>query len=88
MGIARPRRKRVRDARNQLRALLAEAAKGWPTTITRHGRAIVAAVPVDTIKPRPHQMPLTPLARSGKGLWGRDSATTTRRPRGEWGRWT
>jgi len=86
MDMARPQRKGVQDARNELPALLAEAAKGRPTIITRHGRAIAAVVPVDTIRHRARQMPLTPLARSGKGLWGRNSAETIRRLRGEWDR--
>jgi prevent-host-death family protein len=86
MIMAKPRRKGVQDARNELPSLLAEAAKGRPTIITRHGRSIAAIVPVDAMKGRARQMPLIPLARSGKGLWGRDSARTMQRLRGEWER--
>jgi prevent-host-death family protein len=86
MNMAKPQRKGIQDARNQLPSLVAEAAKGWPTIITRHGRAIAAIVPVDAMKGRAGQMPLIPLARSGQGLWGRHSVRTIRHLRGEWDR--
>jgi len=44
MGMVRPRRKGVQDARNERSSLLAEATKGRPTIITRHGRAIAVVV--------------------------------------------
>lgn len=84
--MARPVRKGVEDARNQLPALLAEAEKGRSTIITRHGRSIAAIVPVTGAQCGARQRALTTLAGSGKGLWGRDSARTLRRLRDEWSR--
>jgi len=84
--MVKPQRKGAQDARNQLPSLLADAAKGRSTIITRHGRSIAALVPVDGLEGRARQGPLTPLARSGRGLWGKDSTSTIRRLRGEWGR--
>ncbi len=84
--MTRPNRKGVEDARNQLPALLAEAEKGRATIITRHGRSIAALVPVDRAAAGPCQKSLAGLAGSGKGLWGKDSAKTLRRLRGEWTR--
>jgi prevent-host-death family protein len=84
--MAKPQRKGVQDARNQLPSLLADAAKGRSTIITRHGRSIAAIVPVDGLEGRARQRPLTPLAGSGRGLWGASSARTIRRLRDEWGR--
>lgn len=81
-----PKRKGVEAARKELPALLAEAEKGRSTIVTRHGRAIAAIVPVDGAAATQRQKPLTALAGSGKGLWGRDSATTLRRLRDEWTR--
>jgi prevent-host-death family protein len=84
--MIKPRRRGVQDARNQLPSLLADAAKGRPTIITRHGRSIAAIVPVGGLEGRGRQMPLAPLAGSGRGLWGRDSTRVIRRLRGEWDR--
>lgn len=84
--MARPNRKGVEEARNQLPALLAEAEKGRATVITRHGRSIAAIVPVDRATLGQRQKPLVGLAGSGKGLWGKDSSKTLRRLRGEWNR--
>jgi prevent-host-death family protein len=44
--MSRPSRKDVEDARNQLPALVAQAARGHCTIITRHGRSIAAIAPV------------------------------------------
>jgi prevent-host-death family protein len=84
--MARPQRKGVEDARNQLPALLDEAERGRSTIITRHGRSVAAIVPVDRATARGRQKPLASLAGSGKGLWGKDSAKTLRRLRDEWSR--
>ena len=81
-----PSRKGVQDAREQLPALLAEAEKGRRTIITRHGRSVAAIVPIDEAGPAARQRPLAPLAGSGRGLWGRDSARSLRRLREEWNR--
>ena len=78
-------RKGVQEAREQLPALLAEAEKGRSTVITRHGRSIAAIVPVAKAQSQ-SQKSLTPLAGSGKGLWGADSTRTLRRLRDEWSR--
>jgi prevent-host-death family protein len=84
--MSRQERKGVEDARSQLPSLLAEAERGRSTIITRHGRPIAAIVPVGRAAGRPRQMSLLGLAGSGKGLWGRDSAKTLRKLRGEWDR--
>jgi prevent-host-death family protein len=84
--MSRARRRGVEDARNQLPALLAEAEKGHATVITRHGRSIAAIVPVGRMSSGQRQKSLAALAGSGKGMWGRDSARTLRRLRGEWSR--
>jgi prevent-host-death family protein len=86
MPMVKPQRKGVQDARNQLPSLLADAAKGRPTIITRHGRSIAAIVPIDGVEGRARQRPLVPLAHSGRGLWGKDSTKAVRRLRGEWDR--
>ena len=83
--MAKLRHKGVEQTRNQLPALLAEAEKGNATIITRHGRSIAALVPIKDI-PGSRQKPLTPLAGSGKGMWGRDSTVAVRRLRDEWSR--
>ena len=78
-------RKGAEEARNQLPALLAEAAKGRTTLITRHGRSVAAIVPVAGLAGGARQKPLVSLSGSGKGLWGKASARTVRRLREEWG---
>lgn len=78
-------RKGAEEARNQLPALLAEAEKGRATIITRHGRSIAALVPMKSVTSA-RQKPLTPLAGSGKGMWGKDSTRLVRRLRDEWNR--
>ncbi len=79
-------RKGVEEARNQLPDLLDAAEKGQATVITRHGRPVAALVPVDALAAALRQAPLTPLAGSGRGLWGKSSARTLRRLRDEWER--
>jgi prevent-host-death family protein len=84
--MARPQRKGVEDARNQLPALLDEAERGRSTIITRHGRSVAAIVPVDHAATGSRQKSLLGLAGSGRGLWGKDSAKTLRHLRDEWRR--
>ena len=79
-------RKGAEEARNQLPDLLEAAEKGQSTIISRHGRPVVALVPISAYGAVVRQEPLTPLAGSGRGLWGRDSARTLRRLRDEWSR--
>jgi len=83
--MAKLRRKGAEEARNQLPALLAEAEKGRTTIITRHGRSIAALVPVKGVT-NFQQKALTSLAGSGKGMWGRNSASSVRQMRDEWSR--
>jgi prevent-host-death family protein len=78
--------KGAEEARNQLPALLAEAAKGRATLITRHGRSVAAIVPATELAGGARQKPLTSLSGSGRGLWGKASIRTVRRLREEWGR--
>jgi prevent-host-death family protein len=71
------------EARQQLPAILAAAAAGEITVITRHGRQIAAVVPAEAIKPaRPAS--LLPLAGTGRKLWGADSRKAVARLRDEW----
>ena len=60
--------KGAEEARKQLPALVAAAAEGRTTIITRHGRAVAAVVPASQVSPAKKQSPLTSLAGSGKGL--------------------
>lgn len=80
------RRKGAEEARNQLPDLLEAAEKGRSTIITRHGRPVAALVPIETYDATVHQQSMMPLAGSGRGLWGRDSANTIRKLRDEWSR--
>ncbi|MBI5506180.1 MAG: type II toxin-antitoxin system Phd/YefM family antitoxin [Deltaproteobacteria bacterium] len=83
--MARQQRKGAEEARNQLPALLAAAERGRTTIITRHGRGVAALVPLEEVAGT-HQSALTPLAGSGRGLWGSDSTHAVRRMRDEWNR--
>lgn len=77
--------KGAEQARQQLPAILAAAAAGRTTVITRHGREIAAVVPVSAVRTaRP--VSLLSLAGSGRGLWGRDSSKAIARLRDEWTR--
>jgi prevent-host-death family protein len=65
--------KGAEEARNQLPHLIAEAAQGRSTIITKHGRAVAALVPIDAFEAAVRQAPLTPAAGTGRGLWGKSS---------------
>ena len=73
-------RREARAARVEFLFLLAAAASGRTTIITRRGRSVAALVPVKSVA-IPKQRPLTGLAGSGRGLWSRDRAAATRRLR-------
>lgn len=77
--------KGAEQARQQLPSLLADAAAGITTLITRHGRVVAAIVPADAATREP-QASLLALAGSGKGLWGTDSARAVADLRDEWSR--
>ena len=77
--------KGAEEARQQLPSILAAAAAGRSTIITRHGREVAAVVPATSVKPL-KPMPLMALAGSGRGLWGKRSAQTIARLRDEWSR--
>jgi prevent-host-death family protein len=78
--------KGAEEARNQLPHLLEAAEKGRSTVITKHGRPVAALVPIDAYNAAIRQQPLIPVAGSGRGLWGKDSARTIRKLRDEWSR--
>jgi len=78
--------KGAEEARNQLPHLLDEAEKGRSTVITKRGRPVAALVPIEAYDAAVRQEPLTPLTGSGRGLWGKSSARTIRKLRGEWSR--
>jgi prevent-host-death family protein len=77
-------RKGAEEARSQLPSLLEQAEAGRSTLITRHGRPVAVVAPVASVAAAGRQAPLTPLAGSGRGLWGEDSAATIAELRGEW----
>ena len=79
-------RKGAEEARNQLPDLLEAAEKGRSTIITRHGRPVAALVPIETYSAAIRQQPLTPVAGSGRGLWGKNGTRTLRKVRDEWSR--
>ncbi len=79
-------KKGVEEARSQLPRLLTSAEKGEVTIITRHGRPVAALVPMAVYGGALRQRSLLPLAGSGFGLWGKDSAETLRQLRDEWNR--
>lgn len=83
--MARIQRRAAEEARAQLPTLLADAENGRTTIITRHGRSVAALVPVQNVGGG-RQRPLTELAGSGKGLWGRDGAAAVPQLRNEWNR--
>ena len=78
--------KGAEEARKHLPALVAAAVEGRTTIITRHGRAVAAVVPADSIRPAAKQSPITPIAGTGKGLWGKDSTRSIAKLRDEWSR--
>ncbi|HEY3800381.1 MAG TPA: type II toxin-antitoxin system prevent-host-death family antitoxin [Caulobacteraceae bacterium] len=77
-------RKGAEAARSQLPSLLDDAERGRATIITRHGREVAVVAPLSAVGARAGQPPLTPLAGTGRGLWGEDSADTLRKLRDEW----
>jgi prevent-host-death family protein len=77
-------RKGAEAARSQLPSLLDDAESGHATIITRHGRDVAVVAPMEALGAGAAQAPLTPLAGSGRGLWGEDSAETLRKLREEW----
>lgn len=77
--------KGAEEARQQLPAILAAAAAGQTTMITRHGRQIAAVVPAAAIKAS-KPASLLALAGSGRTLWGSDSGKTIAELRDEWKR--
>ena len=82
----KPRHQGVEEARKQLPALVEQAASGAVTVITRHGRPMAALVPLDRYGGSGQPQSLLPLAGSGRGLWGRNSAASIRKLRDEWSR--
>ena len=86
LEISKVIRKGAEEARNQLPHLLEAAEDGRSTVITKHGRPVAALVPIDDYMATVRQEPLTPVAGSGRALWGRNSAQTIRKLRDEWSR--
>ena len=78
--------KGAEEARNHLPELLDAAEKGRSTVITKRGRPVAVVAPITAYGVANRQHPLTPLAGSGRGLWGSDSAQTLRELRDEWSR--
>ena len=82
---SRPVSKGAEEARQQLPAILAAAAAGRSTIITRHGRAVAAVVPASDLAQR-KPASLQALAGTGRGMWGKASAHTIDKLRDEWNR--
>ena len=78
--------KGAEEARNQLPLLLEAAEDGRSTIITKHGRPVAALVPIDDYIAPARQEPLTPMAGSGRALWGKNSARIFGELRHEWPR--
>lgn len=78
--------KGVEDARNQLPALVEDAAAGRPTVITKRGRPLAALVPLEVYTAGGGQQSLLPLEGTGRALWGKSSTRTLRKLRDEWNR--
>ena len=49
-------------------------------------RPVAALVPIEAYGAAIRQQPLTPVAGSGRGLWGQNSTRTLRKLRDEWSR--
>jgi prevent-host-death family protein len=83
--LPKPISKGVEEARQHLPAILAAAAAGRTTIITRHGRVVAAVVPAtDARKSKP--VSLQSLAGTGRGMWGKSSGKTISKLRDEWNR--
>jgi prevent-host-death family protein len=80
------RRTGAEEARNQLPELLDAAENGQSTIITRQGRPVAVLGPIKAYGAGVRQQSLLPLAESGRGLWGKNSAHTLRKLREEWDR--
>lgn len=80
-----PKSTGAEHARQQLPTILAEAAAGYTTVITRRGREVAAVVPIAAAR-LPKPVPLTASAGTGRGLWGKHSAQTVAKLRDEWNR--
>ena len=77
--------KGAEEARQQLPAILAAAAAGHTTMITRHGRVIAAVVPAALAR-QGKPASLRAMAGSGRGMWGEDSRKAVDILRDEWNR--
>lgn len=75
--------KGAEEARQQLPAILAAAAAGRTTIITRHGRAVAAVVPAAHAR-QAKAASLLSLVGTGRGLWGKDSRKAVGKLRDEW----
>jgi prevent-host-death family protein len=76
--------KGAEEARNQLPHLLDAAERGQSTLISKHGRPVAVLAPIGADSVR--QEPLTPVAGSGRGFWGKISSRAIRKLRDEWSR--
>ena len=77
-------RKSAEEVRNEFSDLLTAAENGRSTIITKHGRPVAALIPIDAYRASLRQQPLTPVAGSGHGFWGKNSTRAHRSLRDEW----
>lgn len=73
-------------ARNDFPSLISAASEGRTTIITRHGRPVAAIVPAESVLNSQRQLPISTIAGTGKGLWGKNSRRTIAKLRDEWNR--
>ncbi|MDQ7246867.1 type II toxin-antitoxin system Phd/YefM family antitoxin [Dongia sedimenti] len=80
------RQKGAEDAKNRFQELLTAAENGEATIITKHGKPVAALMPIGNYATDSRQQALSPLAGSGRGLWGKTRTRTLRKLLNEWSR--
>lgn len=78
----------LEQARAQLPLIASEAAAGYSTVITRHGKPVAVVVPVAQWREEQarslKQGGVLALRGSGRGLWPQGAATAVAKLREEW----
>jgi prevent-host-death family protein len=78
----------LEQARAQLPLIASEAAAGYSTVITRHGKPVAVVVPVAQWREEQarslKQGGILALRGSGRGLWPEGAATVVAQLREEW----
>jgi prevent-host-death family protein len=78
----------LEQARAQLPLIASEAAAGYSTVITRHGKPVAVVVPVEQWREEQtrslKQSGILTLRGSGRGLWPEGAAASVKQLREEW----